>query len=167
VAESPKRGSRRKSAWRGENPPQFNPQWAQQFRASYQLWKQGVTIADHGTADPHVAGGVAVGSEALHRCERADVSRIWRSRTSKRWRKSAWARACLKDKAIAWIKEREGPGRANVQRLRRSMRVTNEELTRRLDMQEEANRAMAVKLSERERKPRARPAIADAGDAIQ
>lgn len=148
-----------------ENPPQFNPVWAQQFRASYEMWRKGVEVPTHGT--PIRSWPVASPSE-VKRCIDANVlvvEDLAIANEAALAQIGMGARA-LKEKAIAWIAERDGPG-ASVQRMS-ALEVENAELKRRLEEQGEALRLLGAQMAERERKPsKRRELVQDDGDAIR
>jgi hypothetical protein len=149
-----------------ETPPQFNPQWAQQFRASYQIWKQGVEVPTHGT--PIRSWPVASPSE-VKRCIDANVlvvEDLAIANENALAQIGMGARA-MKDKARAWLAERDGPG-ANVQRVS-ALEVENTDLKRQIEDLRETVRSLGAKMADRERKPytRKQSQPQDDADVIQ
>lgn len=143
---------------------QFNPAWAQQIRAAYGLWKQGVEVPENGTS---IRAWPLASPAEVKRCIDANVLTVEDLAVANEQcidRMGMGARG-LKEKAKGWLAERDGPGRSV--REVASLKVENEAMRERLTALEDANRRMAAQLSQRERKKTERPAITEAGDAIQ
>lgn len=148
-----------------QNPPAYNPQWVQSFRASYGLWKQGVAVPVEGTS---IRSWAAASPSEIKRCIDANVLTVEdlaAANESTIGRLGMGART-LKDKAVAWIKERDGPGRV-VQELE-ALKVSNAELARQNETMRQQLAEMAAKLADRPRKnARREPEPVDEGDVIR
>ena len=149
-----------------QQPPAYPPEWAQRMRASFDLWRRGVEVPVNGTP---VRSWPVLSPSEVKRCIDANVLTVEDLAVANEpalQRLGMGARG-LKDKAVTWISERDGPGKA-VQELA-AIKMQNEELGRQLAETQEVVRKLGAKLSEREpkRARREAPEAPDDRDVIQ
>lgn len=150
-----------------QNPPAYNPEWAQRFRASFDLWRKGMAVPEHGTS---IRSWPVASPSEVKRCIDANVLTVEdlaQINEQGIGRLGMGARV-LQAKAATWLKERDGPGQA-VARVN-ALEVENEDLKRQLAQMSETVATLSERVTalagEPRPKRRGKPEFDD-GDAIR
>lgn len=110
-------------------PPQYNPVWAQQFRAGLEMFRKGNAVPESGTS---IRSWPVASPSEVKRCLDANVLTVedLAQANEQALQRLGMGAYQLKEKARGWIAERDGPGQA-VQQVE-ALRVENTDLRRRL-----------------------------------
>lgn len=146
------------------NPPEYHPEWARKFRSSFELWSQGSALPEDGTP---IRTWPALSPSEVKRCINANVLTVedLAQANAQALANLGMGAQTMKDKAVAWLKDREGTQSASEIA---SLRGENAELKRRLDEQDETMRKIAARMAEPEpKRGRRREVEPDSEDVIK